>query len=126
MKQLFSLVPRLFNASEAEVEKLCSPLPYPISDFLLQNDYIKHIAQANANCASQETFAKRFFGWLDGLKTVKFLNDSCRQTYSKQSPEIAANILLQKLGYKSKVSTRELLETYRGMENGEESKIKNG
>ena len=129
LKQLFSLVPSLYKASPTDISRLCfpkiqnpkpetrnpNPLDAPMQDYLLQNNYLEHIAQANANSASPEAFTKRFFGWFDGLKTVKYLNDSCRQTYSKQSPEKAASRLLQILGYEYNPSARELLQIYREM-----------
>jgi len=116
LKQLFALVPNLFKISTEEIEKRCTPLPYQIQDYLLQNDYLKHISQANANSASQMAFIKRFFGWFDGLKTVKYLNDSCRQIYSKQIPEKAAGRLLENLGYESSSSAKKLLDIYRNIE----------
>jgi len=116
LKQLFALVPRFFKTNETEVEKLCTPLPYPIQDYLLQNNYLEHISQANANSASPEAFRKRFFSWFDGLKTVKYLNESCRQVYSKQSAQIAAGRLLKKLGYDNIYTARELLYIYRKIE----------
>ena len=117
LKQLFSRVPQFFKANKNEVEKQCTPLPYPIKDYLLQNNYLEQIAQANANSASPEAFSKRFFSWFDGLKTVKYLNESCRKTYSKQSAETAAERLLQKLGYNThNFPARELLYLFRKIE----------
>ena len=119
LKQLFALVPSFFKENKEGVEKRCSPLPYPIREYLLKNNYLKNIAQANAHSASPETFAKRFFGWFDGLKTVKYLNDSCRQFYGKQNPEKAANDLLQKIVARKNAKTqKELLQIYREYELG--------
>ena len=116
LKQFFALVPIFFKATRTDIEKLCKPLSYPIQDYLLQNDYLKHIAQDNANSASHEAFAKRFFGWFNGLTTVKYLNESCRQAYAKQTPDKAGGRLLQKLGYENELPARELLQTYRKIE----------
>ena len=129
LKQLFALVPLFFKANPANIANLCIPetsnfklqtsnfkLETPMQHYLLQNNYLEHIVQANANSASTEAFTKRFFSWFDGLKTVKYLNDSCRQTYGKQSPEKAAARLLQKSGYENNFSARELLQIYREIE----------
>ena len=116
LKQLFTLAPSLYKISPDEIVKRCSPLPDPLLTYLLQNDYLKQIAQINANSASQDTFTKRFFAWFDGLKTVKYLNESCRNTYEKQSPELAAGRLLQKSGCENNLSAKELLQIYRNME----------
>jgi hypothetical protein len=116
LKQLFAMIPLFFKANSADIAGLCSTLSSPVQDYLLQNKYLEQIAQANANSASQEAFTKRFFGWFDGLKTVKYLNDSCRQIYGKQPPETAAAWLLQKSGYESDCIAKELLQAYRNME----------
>jgi len=116
LKQWFALVPQFFKANPENIANRCSHLSSPMQDYLVQNNYIGHIMQANANSATPEAFAKRFFGWFDGLKTVKYLNDSCRKFYSKETPEKAAGELLQKLGYNNCFTSRELLHLYRNIE----------
>ena len=118
LKQWFSLVPSFFKTSPETIAKQTAHLPYPLYDYLLQNNYLKHITEANANSASPEAFAKRFFGWFDGLKTVKYLNDSCRKMYGKQTPVKAACELLQKSGYSNCFAAKELLHIYRKIERG--------
>jgi len=118
LKRWFAMVPYLFKAGADDIEKSCAWLAVPLRDYLLQNDYLERLAQANANSASQETFAKRFFGWFDGLTTIKYLNNSCRNFYAKQHPEKAAGRLLQKLGYECDVQARDLLQVFRKMERG--------
>ena len=117
LKRLFAMLPQFYKTDSQTIEKQCCSLPVSVQNYLLQNDYLKQIAQINSNSASQESFIKRFFGWFDGLKTVKYLNDSCRQTYEKQPPEIAAANLLKKLGYEKTLNARELLRLYRKIEN---------
>ena len=134
LKQLFALVPLFYKTNSEEVTKLCTPLPYPIQEYLTHNDYLTHITQANANSASPEAFAKRFFGWFDGLKTIKYLNESCRKVYVKQNPEVAAEKLLtikntpngsSKLIKREIESTgrsaKELLQIYRKIERNEQN-----
>jgi len=116
LKQLFTLVPKFFKTSSENIVKQCSFLPAHLQDYLLQNEYLKHIAQINANSASSEAFVKRFFGWFDGLKTVKYLNECCRQVYGKQCSEKAANRLLQKWGYEKNLPVKDLLNIYRKIE----------
>jgi len=118
LKQWFALVPQFFKTNPENIANRCLHLSSSIKDYLLQNNYIRHITQANANSASPEAFTKRFFGWFDGLKTVKYLNDSCRKIYGKQIPEKAAGELLHKLGHKNCFTARELLHIYRKIERG--------
>ena len=116
LKRLFALVPHLFKAKPEDVAKLCAPLAAPLHDYLLQNSYLDQISQANTNSASPEAFVKRFYGWFDGLKTVKYLNDSCRMYYDRQPTETAAGRLLQKLGYENGFPAKELLQIFRKIE----------
>jgi hypothetical protein len=119
LKQLFAVVPLFFKANPAVITELRMSFSSPMQDYLLQNSYLEHLAQANANSASPEAFTKRFFGWFDGLKTVKYLNDSCQQGYGKQPPKAAAVRLLQKMGYGNGFTAREVLQIYRNMERGQ-------
>jgi len=116
LKKLFALVPYFFKESSDNISKQCLTLPAQLYNYLEQNNYLERIAQINVNSASQEAFVKRFFGWFDGLKTIKYLNESCRQAYSKQCPEKAAGSLLQKLGFKKILPAKELLQAYRKLE----------
>jgi len=113
LKDLFALVPEFYKANP---EKHFFSLSPTLQDYLLQNDYLKHIAQINSNSASLETFVKRFFDWFDGLKTVKYLNESCRTVYGKQSPQKAAARYLQMLGYENDLSIKNMLNIYRKVE----------
>jgi len=116
LKKWFAIVPQLFRARAENIAGYCAHLSTSMQDYLLQNNYIGHIMQANANSASPDAFAKRFFGWFDGLKTVKYLNESCRKFYCKDTPEKAAGELLQKMGCKNGFTAGELLEIYRKIE----------
>ena len=118
LKQLFAFIPLFYKMLPDGVSRQCLSLSCSMQDYLLQNDYLNHIAQANANSASPEAFAKRFFGWFDGLKTIKYLNESCRQKYGKQSVDTAAGSLLQKSGEKYNLPAKELLQIYRKIERG--------
>jgi hypothetical protein len=118
LKQWFALVPLFFKTFPEMIAKQCSLLSIPLNDYLLQNNYVQHIMQANANSASPEAFTKRFFSWFDGLKTIKYLNDSCRKVYGHQSTDKAAGRLLRKLGHKNGFTARELLQIYRNIERG--------
>ena len=113
LKQLFALVPLFFKANREEISQWCQRLAAPMQDYLLQNNYMEHITQANTNSTSPEAFSKRFFGWFDGLKTVKYLNNSCRKSYDKQPPEKAAARLLQESMCDNNFSARKLLYIYR-------------
>ena len=131
LKQFFELVPQLFNADVKTVEEKCKLLQPAIVDYLSQNDYVTNIAKINANSASPEAFTKRFFGWFDALKIVKYLNSAYsnlkhQNNFEKeQFIEEATYELLQRIGYKNKLKKfasmercLELLEIYRDVERG--------
>ena len=118
LKHLFDLAPVLFRADPETVEKCCSSLSFPLRAYLEQNDHIRNIGQASANSASSETFLKRFFAWFDGLKTIKYLNDSCRRDHARQPVCTAAARLLRQLGCDNGPAPKELLRIYRAVERG--------
>ncbi len=116
LKHFFALIPEFFKASPENIQHHCSSLSLNLQNYLEQNKYIEHILQASANSASLHTFTKRFFGWFDGLKTVKYLNDSCRRDDLKKPVVKAAALLLQKLGYGNVSSAKDLVHIYRKIE----------
>lgn len=113
LKQLFATIPSLYRQTPDEIQQSCAQLPAPLQAYLKQNNHIAHITQTASNSSSPGAFTKRFFGWFDGLKTVQYLNESCRTTYTKLPPTQAAAILLNRMGRDSNHTPRQLLDIYR-------------
>jgi hypothetical protein len=69
-------------------------LSHSMSEFLAANRIIERHAEIRANCASRESFRKRFFRWFDGFRALKFIHHATRHAYSRQPLEQACVTLL--------------------------------
>ena len=89
-----------------------------MNDFLLAHGMLEKHAEIRANCASRESFAKRFFQWFDGLRALKFIHPATRHAYPRQPLEQACLTLLdwQERGrdLRADASAEELLQYFRG------------
>ncbi len=89
-----------------------------MNDFLLAHGMLEKHAEIRANCASRESFAKRFFQWFDGFRALKFIHHATRHAYPRQPLEQACLTLLdwQESGreLRADASAEELLLYFRG------------
>ncbi len=69
-------------------------LPACIGDFLLEHGIDARHAEIRANCASAETFRKRFFQWFDAFRALKFIHYASERVYPRQPIERACSALL--------------------------------
>lgn len=70
-------------------------LSEPMADFLsVQGMDAKH-AQIHANCASPESFRKRFFQWFDAFRALKFIHYASARAYPREPLEQACSRLLR-------------------------------
>ena len=71
-----------------------APLSDCMNAFLLAHGMLEKHAEIRANCASRESFTKRFFQWFDGLRALKFIHHATRHAYPRQPLEQACLTLL--------------------------------
>ena len=70
------------------------------------------------NSSSAETFSKRFYGWFDAFRVLKFLNFISDEQRIGQKPVTQeARQLLKKVGRTPGFSARDLLLEYRQIQN---------
>lgn len=82
--------------------------------FLRENDYKNAINEVLRNSSTFETFTKRFFGWFDAFRIVKFLNFASLNGYDKRPVIGEAQKLLSVNGYQKTISSaEEMLQVYR-------------
>ena len=86
-------------------------------EYLLASGIVDKHAEIRANCATRESFRKRFFQWFDGFRALKFIHHATRRAYPRQPLEQACLTLLdwQKLRGEFGAATRaeELLLYFR-------------
>ena len=94
-----------------------APLSDAMREFLLAQRVVDKHAEILGNCASRESFRKRFFQWFDGFRALKFIHHATGHAYPRQSLEQACLALLdwQGLGgeFGAAASAEELLLYFR-------------
>jgi len=84
--------------------------------FLEANRIADKHGEIRANCVSPESFRKRFFGWFDGFRALKFIHYATQHAYSRLPLEQACTTLLDWQGQGSGprgTNTEELLLYFR-------------
>ncbi len=90
-----------------------------LNDFLKENYFPQALVQMRKNSSSPQTFKKRFFAWFDAFRVLKFLNFATEQKKLPQKPVTQeARKLLKLLDIQPGFTAKELLLTYRKIQNG--------
>lgn len=94
-----------------------TPLSDCMREFLLTHGIVEKHAEIRANCASRETFTKRFFQWFDGFRALKFIHHATHHAYPRQPLEQGCLTLLDWQGLAGELragaSAEELLLYFR-------------
>ena len=117
LKRLFSMIDRIFVCSNDDPEFAYSDLPERLKQFIDINVWTEKIIEIKKNTSGFQSFRKRFFGWFNMFRIVKYLNAVHISVMEKQPVDKCALELLNALGkdFKSK-DTAELLAFYRLLE----------
>lgn len=117
LKRLFSLIDRIFVCTNDDPEFAYSDLPEGLKQFIDIDVWTEKIIEIKKNTSGFQSFRKRFFGWFNMFRIVKYLNAVHISVMEKQPVDICASELLNVLGkdFKSK-DTAELLAFYRLLE----------
>lgn len=117
LRILFNTTGNIYSSSEDELNKIYSMLPEGIKGFINEQEWFEKIAEIKNNTSGPESFRKRFFGWFNMFKIVRYLNFVHQDLFLKKSVEEAANELLARLGAHNVSSDpHKLLQLYRKME----------
>jgi len=125
LKDFFSRTEKLYHIPENKINGVFTDLPPFFREFLSKNNAEKNIKRIRNNCASLEIFRKHFFLWFDGLKIIRIIHDAHETAYNKIPLLNAANIMLEKRGYKNLKSNNysETLKNYKDIELANPHKI---
>jgi hypothetical protein len=116
---LFSSVDSFFTSGDEEIESDYSKLPEGIKSFIDIYEWKEKIAELKGNTSGLQSFRKRFFGWFNMFKIVKYLNLVHQKTFNKVSISKSAGELLKVLGSDFQSDDpEELLTFYRELEKG--------
>jgi hypothetical protein len=70
------------------------PLSESLRTFLREQGIVDKHAEIRANCATRESFRKRFFQWFDGFRALKYIHHASAHAYPRQRLERACQRLL--------------------------------
>lgn len=117
LRLLFEMTGSLFDIREDELNRIYSMLPAGIKAFISEPEWSGKISEIKNNTSGAGSFRKRFFGWFNMFKIVRYLNFVHQDLFLKRRVEDAANELLVRLGanYVSP-DARVILQQYRRME----------
>jgi len=117
LRTFFGMTNIIYNSREDELNKLFTTLPEGVKMFVSEKEWFEKIIEIKSNTSGLLSFRKRFFGWFNMFKIVRYLNVVHHDLFSKKSVEEAANELLIELGVSFfPGNTREILLQYRRME----------
>lgn len=119
LKLFFDRVDDFFGVDhETFINKLIVGLPGPVRSYLKEDNFFEALDEINRNCASIDSFRKKFFGAFNAFKVLKYLNNVHEQFMEEESVIVSAKLLLKDLGITTKgiYTAKELLEIYRDYE----------
>jgi hypothetical protein len=84
LKKLFSQKELFFRNTPEVILNLIAGYDRVLSEFLDNNDFKSVIFEINSNTNNIGSFNKRFFGWFDAFRVIKYLNHAHEYYFSKQ------------------------------------------
>jgi hypothetical protein len=117
LKLLFSLIDKIFICTVDDQEFDYPDLPPGIRQFVGIEEWTAKIREIKTNTSGIQSFRKRFFGWFNMFKIVKYLNSVHSTLFQKRPVDQCALELLKALGIDFKsADPAKLLEFYRLIE----------
>jgi glycosyltransferase involved in cell wall biosynthesis len=117
LKAFFALADSFYSCKYEELEYSYNMLPGGIKLFLDKSAWIEKLKEIKDNTSGLDPFKKRFFGWFNMLKIVKYLNFVHLELFKKQPVVDSASELLEKIGSDFKSGNpKELLKYFRLLE----------
>jgi hypothetical protein len=117
LKILFSRIEDIYRTNANDLDIVYKHLPDGIKQFTDKVEWADKMVEIKNNTSGFPSFKKRFFGWFNMFRIVKYLNFVHRNYFEKKAVDISAYELLEESGaaIKSK-NPLDLLLYYRAME----------
>jgi len=117
LRIFFAMTDIFYECPPENLEQKYSLLPVGISTFLNEKEWIEKMMEIKNNTSGLLSFQKRFFGWFNMFKIVKYLNFVHSGIFDKKPVGLAASELLENIGINiSANDSAGLLQHYRKME----------
>jgi len=113
----FGMAEMFYRSSEAGLSEHYMTFPAGLKSFLDESEWIGKMIEIKNNTSGFDSYKKRFFGWFNMFKVVKYLNHVSLEIFGKIPVESSAADLLEALGIKmNSKDPVDLLLYYRAME----------
>jgi glycosyltransferase involved in cell wall biosynthesis len=117
LRIFFEMTESFFSCTIDELAELYTFLPEGMKSFINDNQWIERLTEIKENTSGYQSFRKRFFGWFNMFKVMKYLNFVHQELFEKQPVAEAASALLYRLGVVSDSEEPvDLLNQFRSME----------
>jgi len=117
LKSLFTLTDMIYLCGNNDMAFFYPDLPHGIKQFIGFEEWTSKIREIKDNTSTIQSFRKRFFGWFNMFKIVKFLNSIHNSFMEKKPVAECASELLFAIGTDFKaVDPAQMLGYYRSLE----------
>lgn len=117
LKHFFGMTERLFLTPRGKLRSLYQELPDSLRFVLSEHEWEERVSEIKDNTSGYDSFRKRFFGWFNMFRIVRYMN-SVHSGFFTRQPVISSSLkLLEMLGfYPSFSRPEEILTFYRALE----------
>jgi hypothetical protein len=98
LKTLFCLIEKIFLYKNEDPEFAYGDLPLGVRQFTDTGEWTAKIIEIKGNTAGIQSFRKRFFGWFNMFRIVKYLNSAHDSFFEKKPVNECASELLVAIG----------------------------
>jgi hypothetical protein len=106
-----------YNSTIGELANLYPSLPSGLKSFINESELVNVIDEIRNNTSGYMSFRKRYFGWFNMFRVVKYLNFVHKTHFAKVEVEKAASELLEIIrGGNNLANPVDLLNYYRSLE----------
>lgn len=124
LKTFSGITLQLFQINESSLKTLYQKLPSSVQAFFTWEELFNQVTTMNSQTAQLDSFLKRWFHWLDGLKVLKYVHFARDEFYPEISIQKAATQMLSMSSYEAKgQETEELLTQYRKIDRSFEGRV---
>lgn len=117
LRLLFEMTQKIYSCNENDLPAFYDNLTAGIKSFISSNELCEKIDEIKNNTSGYLSFEKRFFGWFNMFKVVKYLNFVHTELFDKKEVTDMASALLVKKGIVFKSDNpAELLMFFRSLE----------
>jgi len=117
LKVLFGMIDKIFLCEYDDQDFAWHDLPPGVRQFIGLREWASKIREIKRNTAGIQSFRKRFFGWFNMFRIVKYLNAVHISFLKKKSVYECASELIVALGHSFKPEDpADLLKYYRSLE----------